>query len=37
MQTTPIEEDWEQISSSDLVLEGMNDPYANKFRNITKE
>jgi hypothetical protein len=29
--------EWEKVSFSDLNLEGMNDPYANKFKNITNE
>jgi len=39
---TPGEQDdlenWEQVSYTDLNLDGMNDPYANnKFKTITKE
>lgn len=29
--------DWEKVSFTDLNLDGMNDPYQNKFKNITKE
>lgn len=28
---------WEKVSYSDIDLEGMQDPYVNKFRNVLKE
>ena len=28
---------WENISNSDLQLDGMSDPYANKFKNTIRE
>ena len=28
---------WEKVSYSDIDLEGMQDPYLNKFRNVLKE
>ena len=28
---------WENVSLSDVNLEGMNDPYVNKFKNVLKE
>ena len=37
MVTPDEEEEWEKVSYTDLNLEGMNDPFANKFKNITKE
>lgn len=31
------DEDWEKVSYGDLNLDGMNDPYQYKFKNIIKE
>lgn len=28
---------WETVSYSDIDLEGMQDPYVNKFRSVLKE
>lgn len=30
-------EAWEKVSFTDLCLDGMNDPYANKFKHYHKE
>ena len=30
-------DEWENISYSDINLDGMNDPYQNKFKNTIRE
>lgn len=30
-------EAWENVSMSDVDLQGMGDPYVNKFKNVLKE
>jgi len=34
---TSQDDAWEKVSYADLNLDGMNDPYANKFKNIIAE
>lgn len=36
-QSADEDEEWENVSYTDLNLDGMNDPFANKFKNVTKE
>ena len=33
----PNEQSWVNIDENDISMEAMNDPYSNKFKNITKE